>query len=793
MRYNQISHPSHFESPKSIERKEKGILLLGNSFKTFVECESISSRCTKLSFIRKEIKRPGNCSDGILSGFRKGKKIAVRKREDGFYFKTPAVEIDFRLSKMQISFPEFQIETVPQGIGFNGDQTLIRFKAREIKGFYGFGERTKRFNKSGDSLCFWTVDVVSTFPHTYHRNDYDPSYVSIPLAILRCNGNYVGFYFDNPHRLTLDVKKTFSDEMMFQSLEGDTDLYLIAGPTLRDVVRHFSDLTGRGEIPPLWSMGYHQCRFGYQSEEEFQELEKYFSRHDIPVSAVWYDIHYMDAYRVFTWNPQNFPAPKKLNDTLKKSHIRSVAIIDPGVKEEIGYRIYDAGKKKDLFCKATSGLDYVGRVWPGDTVFPDYTLPETQKWWAKEIANFMKNYAVDGIWIDMNDPSTGWSRVEDMKFQKGTVDHSSYHNQYAHFMAKATREGFQVLDPTQRPFILTRSAFTGTQRYSAVWTGDNHSNWEHLRMSIPCSLNLSLSGVAFNGPDVGGFMGDSHAELMIRWHQVCFLFPFFRNHSNQYTKNQEPWEFSEECLLLIRDTILMRYRLLPYLYQCFFEHYLTGDPILRPLLYEFDDAAYENVDDQFLVGNGIMVAPILHALGESPEVFVHGIRHQTRSVFLPKGWWFDLIRSEWVEGGKMIQAQAHLGQTPLFVRDGSIIPYFPGKLKNSKMDLSKIEMHFFIKNEEAVLNYYIDNPENRDYLQGKFATMKLETKRNDQGIEIHLSSDGSSSDLKWQPVFYGENPSHVWRVDSTSKKLLKGKFETRRWMSEEISVLSFTK
>ncbi|NJM10698.1 MAG: hypothetical protein HC889_01140 [Synechococcaceae cyanobacterium SM1_2_3] len=298
---------------------------------------------------------------------------------------------------------------------------------------------------------------------------------------------------------------------------GITDLYCLVGPSLAEVTRRYGQLTGHAPLPPLWALGYHQCRWGYRREAEFRDLAAQFATADIPVSALWYDIDYMDGYRLFTWNRAEFADPAALNGDLKAIGIRAVTIIDPGVKREPGYALYDSGREQAVFCQTASGRDYVGKVWPGDTVFPDFTLVTTRNWWAERLALFMRDSAIDGVWLDMNDPATGYSRIEEMRFDHGAIPHDRYHNQYAHFMAMASRQACEAINPDCRPFLLSRSACAGTQRYSAVWTGDNASNWQHLRMALPCSLNLSLSGIAFNGPDVGGFMDNTSAELLVRW------------------------------------------------------------------------------------------------------------------------------------------------------------------------------------------------------------------------------------------------------------------------------------
>ena len=671
MLFGHKTHPLNFDYGGEVSVSGDAIAIAGASFRAAISCQAITDFCARLRFDNANVTDKRNRSDGILEPYREGTPMPP---EAGGRFVSDSCAIEVGPAQLRIRMPVgVSLRTTADGFGFNGERFILNFQVEDATGFYGFGERTKRLNKNGDGMDFWTVDVVHVFRHGWDRDDYDPAYVAIPFAIIKVEDDYCGLYFDNPGRALIDAGKIRRGQLMYQSLAGNTDVYIINGPDLRDVVRHFTALTGRLEVPPPWSLGYHQSRWGYRREADFVALKAAFEKYDIPVSALWFDIDYMEGYRLFTWHPERFPDPAALNQSLKAVGIRSVVIVDPGVKLEPGYPVYDSGRQRQVFCKTVSGKDYVGRVWPGDVVFPDFTLERARAWWAQWLAGFIRDSALDGVWLDMNDPATGYSAAEDMRFQEGGVPHDRYHNQYGHFMAKASQRACDDLDPNARPFLLTRSGCTGTQRHSAVWTGDNASNWKHLRMSIPCTLNLGLSGAPFNGPDVGGFMGHGDPELLVRWYQAGFLFPFFRNHAARNSKSQEPWAFGEDCLAYVRDAIKTRYRLLPYLYQCFFNHYLTGDPVLRPLMYHYDGEEFENLDDQFLVGEDLMAAPILTGKEEGREVVNGGVRCQLRYITFPPGWWFDLNQGLWLEGGNTIPYAAALDETPLFVRDGAVI------------------------------------------------------------------------------------------------------------------------
>ncbi len=593
--------------------------------------------------------------------------------------------------------------------GINGSRTAFAFKMEKGQPFWGFGEKTGNLNKSGTSLKMWNVDVMSDHSHSFSTDSYDPAYASIPFFVTKTAGEFVGFYLNNPCETFFDLGRSDPNLFYFGSYTGVSDLYIIPGTSIRDVLSKFHDLTGRMEMPPLWSLGYHQCRWSYMNEKEVEHVVAQYRKEKIPLSAIWLDIDYMDGYRVFTWNKKRFPDPKGLISKLRKEGINLVTIVDPGVKLEKKYPIYQQGKKEDLFCKTSNKQDYIGFVWPGKTVFPDFSLEKTQHWWASKIASFIKP-GVAGIWIDMNDPSTGNSERDDMLFQNGSAEHQHYHNQYGTMMAKATKMGLEKAHPGKRTFILTRSASAGIQKYSAVWTGDNVSNWDHLRMSIPETLNLSLSGVSFNGPDVGGFVGNTNPKLITRWHQAGFLFPFMRNHSGLNTKNQEVYRFDKNHMGIMKKLINLRYKLLPYLYNQFFQHRVHSEPIIRPMFYEFDNKEYYGINDQFFVGSNILQAPIVSEKDE-------------RDILLPPGYWFDYFKNTWIKGGKKIKVKCVLSETKLYIRDGAIIPMMKDdEFPKSIPDINDgLEFHIYLHDQTKVSTYhYEDDGESNAYLKGMF-------------------------------------------------------------------------
>ncbi len=758
MFFGQKIHPLNFDYAESVCLDGENVMLSGPAMQLRIGCTALADGSVRLRFENLKASDLSQYSDAVLADDRLATSQVPVLEAETAVFEAAHSRIELQPTQLRLQMAGVSLATVANGIGCCGEALLLNFALTGVNGCYGLGERAGRFNKLGEAADFLTVDVVAVFRHTYARDDYDPTYVAIPLAIFKVGTRFLGLFFDNPHRVIMDVGHTRPGEFWYQAFEGVTDLYLLAGPTLRDVTRRYAALTGRAPLPPLWALGYHQCRWGYRHEREFRELATQFSAADIPVSALWYDIDYMDEYRLFTWDRVDFPDPAGLNRELKVAGIHAVTIIDPGVKREPGYAVYDSGHEQAVFCQTASGREYVGKVWPGDTVFPDFTVPAARDWWAAYLADFLRENAVDGVWLDMNDPATGYSRTEEMRFQHGQAPHHRYHNQYAHFMALASRTACEQQAPDGRPFLLTRSACAGTQRYTAVWTGDNASNWDHLRMALPCSLNLSLSGVAFNGPDVGGFMDDTNAELLVRWHQACCLFPFFRNHSSRSSRLQEPWQFGPAALAAIRGAIRLRYRLLPYLYQCFFAHWRDGDPIIRPLLYHYDNPEYTNLGDQYLVGDALLVAPILHGEGQGPESLYRGVKYQERMISLPTGWWFDLNHGAWVPGGRILSYAAAADELPLFARDGAIIPYYAGPLHNSSMDLSTIELHIFCREQNVCFDYLLDDRETRRYEKGGWNIAQITAAVQDDCLKMVIVETGNApkETVSFIPVVYGQ-------------------------------------
>jgi len=604
-------------------------------------------------------------------------------------------------------------------LGVCGDQWMLRIPVAEGARFYGLGEKNlDRFEFSGVKTKFYNTDVWSDFSSAqWTDRPVDPPYLSIPYVVIKQGVRFIGVLIHNPYPSFMDLNRV--DGCIHIGAEGgQPDVWVLDGPSLKALTRKLQKLSGPAPTPPLWALGYHQCRWGYGGEADLAMLNEGFAKHEIPCDGLWLDIDYMDGYRVFTTSKEHFPkGTAKVLKHLARRGRRVIPILDPGVKAEPGYGVYDDGHAKDLFCRNAEGKEFIGLVWPGETVFPDFTLAETRTWWAGYCTQFLR-LGFGGAWVDMNDPSTGPVDPFGMRFNRGAEPHAQHHNEYALGMQMATHQGFLQARPNERPFILSRSGFVGTSRYAAAWTGDNVSNDFYLRGSIPTSLNLSLSGLGFNGPDVGGFGGDTNDRLIGDWIRACFLFPFLRNHTGWGTRRQEPWTFAEETVGLLRRYIRLRYKLLPYLYNLFIDQEELGDPPLRPLLYEFSALAKDGLEEighEFLVGASILQAPVL------------GQRKRTVDVVLPgEAPWLDARTGDWVSHKAKVRPLAE--ETPLYLREGAIVPMQRGTPKSNAKDLAHVDVLIAARPDSAgsaVYRYRFDDGLSFDYRKGVRSSLEI--------------------------------------------------------------------
>ena len=493
---------------------------------------------------------------------------------------------------------------------------------------------------------------------------------------------------------------------------GEIDLYLFLGPAVSDVVSRYTELTGRIPLPPRWGLGYHQCRYSYESRRRVEEIARTFRRRKIPCDAIYLDIHHMDGYRVFTFG-RTFPKPAQMMAKLSRQGFKVVAIVDPGVKDDPKFGVLKRGRAARAFVKDPSGKrDYIGEVWPGRSRFPDFLNAQVRRWWGGEQSRIQK-LGITGFWNDMNEPVDFSMPAKTLpegcrhRADTGPMRHRVAHNLYGMQMARASREGALADQSAARPFIITRAGYAGVQRHAIVWTGDNSSVWEHLADSIQMFLNLGLSGVPFCGGDIGGFLDNTAPELLVRWFQMATFTPFYRNHSNLHTINQEPWAFGTKVEEICRRHIELRYQLLPYLYGLFVGAHCQGTPIMLPLFWHYqNDPVAVAASDQFMLGSDLLVAPILHQGAAA------------RGVYLPQGVWFNFWTGERHDGQKHIVAPAPLDTIPLYVRAGAIIPMAAVQQFVGEKRADTINLHIW-PGADGDLSWHEDDGTSQSYLTGE--------------------------------------------------------------------------
>jgi len=629
--------------------------------------------------------------------------FALEEAEGQIVIRTDQVTVQVDRSPCRLTFLDAAGQPISEsarGLGFLGEGAFWTRRLVEGEAIYGLAEKAFDLNLRGRRLEMWNTD-----PHNYNPGD-DPLDLNIPMMVGLRDGRAYGLFFDNPGRVSLDLGQARQDELCYEASRGELCAYFFAGPAMATVLERYTQLTGRMPLPPRWMLGYQQSRWSYYPEEQVRELAAEFRRRRIPCDAFHLDIHYMDGYRIFTWDPERFPDPARLLADLREEGFRIITIIDPGVKVDPGYHVYDEGQCRDAFCRLPDGTIFQGPVWPGECAFPDFTAGDVRDWWGALYRPLLEA-GVSGFWNDMNEPAIfGGSMPENVRhrYEGRGAGHGEIHNVYGLLMARATAGGLRHLRPDERIPVISRAGYAGLQRDALVWTGDNYSTWAHLRLGVSMCLNLGLSGVALCGPDIGGFSGDCEGELLARWTQVGALTPFFRNHSAFDTRRQEPWAFGEPYESICRRWIELRTRLLPYLYTAAWQASQTGLPMMRPLSLAYpDDRRTYSLDDQFLLGDSLLAAPVGRP------------GHTSRRVYLPGGPWYDFWSGEPLSGE--VEASAPLERMPVYVRAGTVLPMGPVLQHTGEWPPKTLTLHLYPGDGESWL--YEDDGHSLAYRSGE--------------------------------------------------------------------------
>ena len=585
---------------------------------------------------------------------------------------------------------------------------------------YGLGDKTGTLDKRGYAYINWCSDIPDP-----HEDSFPSLYKAINFFTLFNKEKTLGVYLDNSSKTAFDFNKTDRNKVLVSYSAGSFDLYLFLG-NLPDVIAEYTLLTGRTPLPPRWALGNQQSRWSYPDKKTVEEVIEGYRKADIPLSAIYLDIDYMVGYKDFSIDEQKFPNIDAWLASLKEKDIHIVPIIDAGVKAEEGYDVYDEGIRDDHFSKL-DGQVYHNEVWPGDSVFPSFLDEHTQNWWADHVAKFL-THGFGGIWNDMNEPASFKGPLP-LDVEMGGYPHYLAHNVYGHSMAKATYKGF--LRVKRRPFIVTRAAYAGSARYSTTWTGDNQSLWSHLRMTIPQFCNLSLSGMGFLGCDIGGFNFDCTDELMRKWIVASLFSPLMRNHSACGCKRQEAYQFDEETQKIYRATVMLRYELIPALYDCLYLHNVLGRATIRPLVYNFpEDPNVLNENTELMLGDSLLLAPMLSA-GE-----------EVRSVYFPDDFYSYASGRLYKKGYQLVS----LADEPncFFVRSHSLLAMNPRGTKTTEWSDT---LRLLWTGETAATYHYEDDGDGLAFTEGRYNLYLIKADMN-EGLSFSTIHKGMKSHYK---------------------------------------------
>ncbi len=596
--------------------------------------------------------------------------------------------------------------------------------------FYGLGEKTgTSLNRRGRTWTFWNSD------HPAYGAQTDPLYASVPFFVGLREGRAYGVFLNNTHRQVLDLAASDPTRYRWQVAAGEVDQFVFAGPSIAQVLERYTALTGRPFLPPRWTLGYHQSRWSYWPDARVIDVCEGFRGRDLPADGIWLDIDYMDGFRSWTWDPVGFPDPTGLVDTVEALGFKVTAIVDPGLKVDPDWDVYQQGLAGGHFLLGEDGQPFQGEVWPGPAVFPDFTRAETRDWWASLVPR-LTDHGVRGLWLDMNEPASfrqehGWTLPDWVTAHgEGTATTmAEVHNVYALAEAWATRDGVRAATQDGRPFLLTRAGFAGIQRFAAVWTGDAASSFEALRMTLPMLLGLGLSGVPFVGSDVGGWTGFASSELFARWMALGSVSPFFRGHVQQGTPDQEPWAFGPEVEDISRIHLKQRYRWLPYLYSLMWEASRTGAPVLRPLVFEFQqDAGTWDTADEAMLGPWLLVAPVLDPGAKE------------RTVTLPPGRFLEWRSGAVRQGPTAFVADLTLQALPVYLREGGIVPGGPDLRFSDEAPLDPLTLDVFPADRETQFLFYEDDGNTMRFLSGERAVTTYRLRATPTGAVLEASA-----------------------------------------------------
>jgi alpha-glucosidase len=644
-------------------------------------------------------------------------------------------------------------------VEFHGDSFRVYKRSPEDEHYFGLGDKPGPLDRRNEAFANWNTDAFGWQEST------DPIYKTIPFVLTFRKGVAAGIFLDNTWRSSFDFNKELRDGYSFGSEGGPIDYYILYGPTPKEVEKQWAWLTGKAPLPPLWTLGFQQSRYSYFPEAEVRRIATRLRSERIPVDAIYLDIDYQVKNRPFTVDPDKFPHFDQMVQDFLKENIHTILITDLHVANlpDQGYKPFDEGKAGDYFVHNPDKSTFSGAVWPGPAVFPDFTRKEARDWWGTLYGDFVHR-GIAGFWNDMNEPSVfevssktmpdnAQHRIDEPGFEKRVASHLEIHNVFGMLNSQGTYEGLRRLQPNVRPFVLTRASYAGGQRYSATWTGDNSSTWNHLRQTTPQLINLGLSGFAMAGADVGGFAGSPQPDLLTKWLEIAAFHPIDRDHTSMSTRPQEPWENgTTEDLNIRRHFIEERYKLMSYIYTTAEEMSRTGIPIMRPLFLEFPNASKDghpldlNTGNEFLLGPDLLIAP-----SPNPDML-----DDYQAVMPPVGWYDywtgERVGSTGLEAGRVgndnvpdndLQINLHpsVDTVPVFARAGSIIPIQPLVQSNSEKPSGPLTLRVYPPRragEACEGSLYLDDGVSYAFEKGEYLRLKFSCEATASGITVKI-------------------------------------------------------
>ncbi|HEX7894924.1 MAG TPA: glycoside hydrolase family 31 protein [Terriglobales bacterium] len=676
--------------------------------------------------------------------------VRVGQSSEAVTLDAGGVQVKVLRSPLRISFLDPGGTVISQDapgfpVAFHGNEFRVWKSMPEDEHYFGLGDKTGPLDHRNLAFTMWNTDQFGWQEST------DPLYKDIPFFLAMRKGTAYGIFLDNTYRTSFDFGKASRDSYSFGSDGGELDYYFFYGPSPKRVIEDFTKLVGRTPLPPLFALGYQQCRYSYYPESQVREIASEFRKRKIPADVIYLDIDYQQDNRPFTINRERFPTFEQMIRDLRAQGFNIVAITDLHIAKHPGYRPYEEGLKGDYFVKNPDGSIYVGKVWPGDSVFPDFTREAVRKWWGTLYSDFV-HMGVRGFWNDMNEPSIFERADKTMPLdtvhsvEGRKTDHREIHNVFGMENARATYEGLLRLQPDVRPFVLTRAAYAGTQRYAATWTGDNSSTWNHMRISIPQLLNLGISGYSFVGDDIGGFAGSPTPDLLTRWMELGAFNPIYRNHGTKGSRNREPWVDGPQHEAIRRRYIEWRYRLLPYIYTGMEESSRTGLPLMRPMFLQYpsDDDLFL-VETEFMFGNDLLVAPKVDEKVGPYE------------VKLPRGNWYDFWTGKTAAGATTLNLDPPLDGVPVFVRAGAIVPEEPLVQSTSEVPKGPLELSVY-PGPDCRGAIYQDDGNTLAYQRGEFLRMNFTCDPRSDALKFTFSTPHAQYKPWWNAMkitFFG--------------------------------------